>query len=241
MKVKLLSKDNCIELLKFESDSVLRDIYNQSTFDNSKLIYLNSPSPFSIDESLVLGTLPKDDFENSKKIFAAFKNLDKTQANDKRLWVALTHSIFFSYTKERWNIDEKTSGDTIISRFHFEGAGLETRMRNSISRLWWAAKITYDENRDNKFELTELLLEKQDIITSLVERSYGTYKNVLHGFLEFYRSNKHLKENDIRTLAKGLNSIGGVKVLPIVKQDLIPSELKKIAKFNRIDVNEVSL
>lgn len=237
MKIKLLSKDTCDSLLNFEADANLRSFYNKPMFDSSKLNYLNTITSFSMDDDIALGTAPKDDFINSKKIFTSLKNLNMVQANDKRLWVALTHTIFFSYTQKRWNINEESSEGTILSRFHFEGRGLETRMRNSISRLWWAAKITYDKGRDDNFELTELLWEKQDIITSLVERSFGTYKNVLYGFLEFYKSNKHLKEDDIRALAKGLNSIGGVKVLPIIGQNLIANELRKVADYNKIGVN----
>jgi hypothetical protein len=233
--IKILTKNCCEDLLTFSTRTELREKYNRDTYDSSGLDFVKIPSQYFMDDKVALGTTSKDDCQSSITIFKELINLDKVQANDKRLWTCLTHTIFFDYTKKRWNIDEYSSDDTIISRFHLEGVGIEARMRNAISRLWWTAKVTYDKvNRNDEFELTRLIWEKQDLWTGLMERSFSTYPNVVQGFLEFYNQNKQLKEDQIRLLHRGLNAIGGVKMLPLLSKQEIVDEIKRIAEYGMI-------
>lgn len=234
--IKILTQNCCEDLLAFSSHPELRAKYNNDMYDVSTLEFLKVPTKYFLDDTIELGTASKDDCQSSIAIFEQFMNLDRVQANDKRLWASLTHTIFFDYTRKRWNINSETSDDTIISRFHFEGAGIEARMRNAIARLWWTAKITYDKDREDPFELTKLIWEKQDVHVAIMERSYGTYPNLVHAFLEFYNANRHLKEDDLRTMLKGLNAIGGVKVLPIMSRQEVIIEIKRIAEFGKIEV-----
>lgn len=223
--------DNCCEsLLQYTNNKDLRNIYSQSLFDPNYLEYLKQENSIIIPDDLKLDSKSESDLENSIKIFTVLQNLDLVQANDRRLWVTLTHTKFFDYTKERWKT-EGQSDRQILRRFHFEGASIEARMRNSISRLWWAAKITYDNTRKDPFELTKLLWAKQDIYQNLVERSYGTYDSVTKGFLEFYSENGNLKEDQLRKLFTALNSIGGVKVLSIHSRDEIKTILNELTSF----------
>lgn len=239
--IRILTKQCCERLLTYSSNKNLRSKYNNENFDENELEFLKKPTQYFIDDEFILRTtsspLSKDDCKNSIELYKQLQKIDRVQANDKRLWVSLTHTRFFSYTKKRWKVSAISSDDTIKERFHFEGTGIEARMRNAISRLWWAAKITYDQRRENPFELTEVLWEKQDIYTALVERSFVSYPNVVHGFLDFYKRNKHLKEDDLRALLRGLNAVGGVKILPLIPTEEMPDELRRVADYNRISVN----
>jgi hypothetical protein len=234
--IKILTRNCCEDLQAFSLRPELREKYNQEAYDDSGVEFLKTPTKYYIDDSVVLETNSKDDCESSIKIFKQLIDLDKVQANDKRLWTCLTHTTFFNYTRRRWNINADSSEETIISRFHFEGAGIEARMRNSISRLWWTARITYDTNREDHFELTKLIWEKQDIHVALMERSFGTYPNFVHNFLDFYKKNKHLSEDEIRLILRGVNSIGGVKLLPLLNTDEVISEIKRVANYGKINV-----
>lgn len=235
--IKILTQNCTEDLLAFSSRPNQRAKYNEEIFDVSSLEFVKIPTKIFIDKTLVLGTSPKDDCQSSIAIFKELKNLDKVQANDKRLWTCLTHTIFFNYTRTRWSIDSASTDNTIISRFHFEGTGVEARMRNSISRLWWTAKVTYDENRADQFELTKLIWEKQDLHVALMERSFGTYSNIVHGVLEFSNINKHLVGNDWKRLLRGLNAIGGVKMLPSLTKEDVVDEIKRIASYEKILFN----
>lgn len=228
--MKIFTSACCDFLLQFTSNKNLQKNYLESDFNPDYFEFLKHEFPLDLPENLVLSPNSEKDSENSIKIFEALKNIDLVQANDRRLWTTLTHTVFFKYSKERWASDEN-SNKKIIRRFHFEGTSLEARMRNSISRLWWAAKISIDETRKDPYELTRLLWNKQDIYQNLVERSYGTYSSVVKGFLEFYSENNFLKENQLRRLFTALNSIGGVKVLSVHSKEEIKSVLSDLSKF----------
>jgi hypothetical protein len=182
-----------------------------------------------------LGTDPSDDIESSITIFEALKGLDLVQANDKRLWVTLTHTLFYEYVRLRWNIGKLSSDDAIKDRFHFEGAALRQRNQNALARLWWGAKVTYNESLADPYELTRLLWEKQDFYQNLIDRKFSTYRGTLLGFLQFYSKNKHLDlKLEMRKLFKGINAYGGVKVLSLLKENEVEDEIQKLCKFYRI-------
>ncbi|WP_128543211.1 DUF6339 family protein [Larkinella soli] len=235
--MKILTNACCDSLLLIASDMRENNLYSGTSFEG-EFNFLNEELPINepSDVQLILNNSASADFENSKKIFEHFKRLNRAQASDRRIWVTLTHKYFFEYTKNRWEINQNTTPRTLVERFHFEGFGLATRMRNSISRLWWAAKITYDENRDDNYELTKLLWTKQDLYQGLVERSFGTYDCVVKGFLEFYSRNPSLNEGQIRRLFTGLNAVGGVKPLAFHTKDEIIDILESISVFYKEEV-----
>jgi hypothetical protein len=223
--------DKCCELLlSYTRDNELKKNYSATVFSEKYFEFLKQENPIAIPDDFKLEPKSESDLENSIKIFEIFNSLDLVQANDRRLWVTLTHTIFFDYCRKRWFNDVLTDKQ-ILRRFHFEGISLEARMRNSISRLWWGAKITYDSSKKDPYELTRLLWTKQDIYQGLVERSYGTYEPVVKGFLEFYSENQDLKESQIRKLFTALNSIGGVKVLSAHSTDEIKTILSQLISY----------
>ncbi|MEO8402967.1 MAG: DUF6339 family protein [Chitinophagaceae bacterium] len=240
MKVTLFNNNTCQELLNYRTDSSIRDLYdNANEFNYEKAGLIADTIDIDISKKeLDLGTKPGDDLDNSIKIYSALKHLDLVQANDKRLWVTLTHTLFYKYAMERWSLSESSSNDVIKDRFHFEGTGLRARNQNSIARLWWAAKITYDEKRKDPFELTKLLWEKQDLYQNLIDRKFSTYRGTLTGFLNFYSEHKYLDlKKDMRKLFKGINALGGVKILSLLEDSDVQKELHRLCKFNKIKLN----
>lgn len=229
--MKIFTKDTCNNLLQFVSRDDLKGNYSKISFDSTEFTYLPLETKYHIPEDLILDPSVENDLENSIKIFEALKDLDRVQANDKRLWITLCHTTFFEYTQKRWDVKSTDSNDKIISRFYFEGSSLESRMRNSLSRLWWSAKLTYDETREDKYELTKLLWSRQDIYQNIVERSYGTYDSVVKGILEFYSINRQLKEGQLRRLFTALNATGGVQLLNIQHKDEIKATLKDLSLY----------
>lgn len=241
-KIRLLNTLKCQELLDFKTTEQQRKKYNEGDFRFEDSDFVKGAiDMFLDDESMRLGVNSTDDFDSSKKIFLGLINLDLVQANDKRIWVTLTHGIFYNYTKERWGINENSSNDVIKDRFHFEGVGLRARNQNAIARLWWAARITYEENNEgDPFELTQILWEKQDLYQNLIDRKFSTYPGTLKGFLKFYSKNRHLDiKRDMRRLFRGINALGGVRVLSIFNEEKVIIEIEKLCIFNRIEFNSV--
>jgi hypothetical protein len=236
MEIKIFDYETCLKLLQYKTDEVIRELYDNDKFDYSEVNYLRQTMPVNLDEDdLDLGTKPQDDVNSSIKIFKALKDLNLVQANDKRLWVTLTHTVFFNYAKNRWGIDSSSSNDVIKDRFHFEGTALRQRNQNSLARLWWAAKITYDESLEDPFELTRILWEKQDFYQGLIDRNFSTYKSTLLAFINFYSKNRSIDlKYEMRKLFKGINAFGGVQILPLLDKNEVESEIEKLSKFYNI-------
>jgi hypothetical protein len=171
---------------------------------------------------------PKSDAEASQLIFQWLGKLTPVQAADERLWVLLTHRMFATYVHKRWGkgLERATQPEAlVVDRWFFRGTGVATFVRNGISRLWWFGHLTYDNQRTNPFELTDVLLSLQDIQVAFLERSLGRCKPLLRVVLETIQKNqddlrKTPKIGDvIQEWAKEIRLYGGAYLL-----DAVPPE-----------------
>jgi hypothetical protein len=161
----------------------------------------------------------KTDIENSISLYENLE-LNETQASDKRLWTYLTHVWFWNYMKKRWPInDSEEVIGRIKGRYFINNVNIETLTRNGISRLWWYAHLTIDKSRKDHYELTKILLKRQEIAVGILERSLGSINNVRKGLLEYLSDNPVVmnSEDKTRDLIKFLNMAGGVKNLSMLK------------------------
>jgi len=183
------------------------------------------------------------DTENAIRVHKALPHLTPLQARDPRLWTRLAHVELWPYMRKRWpverhmpNADKATR--FIESRYFVTQAQSRALLRNGVARLWWTAKLSYDAERDNTYELTAVLLSTLDITQQILERGIGRAPAVVMGFLEFLRRNREtlLSGGDanrerIRHLAKFLNMHGGVCILDCLSQAQIMALLD--AEFAR--------
>ncbi len=131
----------------------------------------------------------KYDFENARIIYDAYKDLDRTQASDARMWTYLTHVTFWSYMQKRTSIenyhkkldnhaDKLNEKKThILEHWFLNGLSPKTLLRNNISLLWWGAYLTYDENRKDPYELTKELFSMLDYTRHLLSGVQGRNNN----------------------------------------------------------------
>lgn len=162
-----------------------------------------------------LDPTPRADAENAEKIFQWIRTLTPVEAADERLWCALTHSVYREYTVKRW---EPTSAKQVKTRFFYSGTGLETAVRNSLSRLWWFGYLTCRPDSTDPFELTRVLLSNQDIQQAFTERSIGRCRPLLHCVLRFFCENSELINSVgvsefAKELAKDLRIQSGVVLM----------------------------
>ena len=219
-------------------DKLLSNV--KSSYENVKNRYINLNEPFNFindnieiissgsyeigNITLIDDTNGSYDFENAKIIYTAFSNLTPTEANDERLWVTLTHHYFHKYCVTRW-MNQESKKDSVIDRFFYEGNSLVARSRNAISRLWWTAYLTINNDTDNedlKWALTKTIFSTQDIQVSLLERKLGLYENIRTPFLEFYQENKEVVNSKmIQKIIRELNNYGGViSLTELSKEDV---------------------
>lgn len=178
------------------------------------------------------------DFENSKIIFEAYKNLTPLQASDIRMWTYLAHTDYYKYMCGRWaNVRNKSASNPskyILDHWFISSPAQSNFLRHGIAGLWWTAFLTYDETRTDPFELTKVLYRQLDFAT----RTLGTYRLARHkaavnGILEYILQNPILFDDKFepksRFLTKYINQIGGIKPLSYFGKDFFKTSLEAIS------------
>lgn len=176
----------------------------------------------------------KYDFENAVLIYEYLKDLDPTIASDTRLWTYLSHVPFWDYTKKRWPTRDSgahNTGEHILTHWFIRDLNARSIADHGIARLWWGAYMTYDENREDKYELTRELFSMLDYTRTLFEGSLGRNKNFFHAFLEYTIENKDLfkkyKEGKIRSFMRKMNFVAGYNAITSLSIEEIKKNISK--------------
>lgn len=135
--------------------------------------------------------LAETEFENARRVYEYVGPIEEAGARDPRLWVALAHTVFHEYCRQRWrppgdNIEKWRSA--VCDHWFVEG-GLAALRRHAIARLWWAAHLTRQPTEQeahlaaartaDEWHYTRLLLANQDVFQGLVERKFGSDRGIL--------------------------------------------------------------
>jgi len=135
-------------------------------------------------------------------------------------------------TIRKWSIMgiEKPLG-RIKDRYFFNTVNIESLSRNGILRLWWYSHLTIDTSRKDHFELTKVLLSRQDIAVGIFERRLGSISCIRRGILDYLKDHPSVlkSEDETRELIKYINLIGGVKNLSMLKLSEVKTILEKFS------------
>jgi len=187
---------------------------------------------------------PEDehDFENSKIIYDAYKNITPTQATDMRIWTYLSHATFWKYMKAKHQgleQPEQKKGDYILKHWFVKDADPAEFLSQDIALLWWAAHLTYDETNQDSYELTKEMFMIPDYTKILLPGIQSKNTNFIHALLEFVKERPDLfyknKEKKLEYLMQKSNYLGGYKVLPALSK----SEIKDILKKYENEIKEI--
>lgn len=154
------------------------------------------------------------DAENAILLYESLKGkLNRLQATDFRLWAYLIHEPCWDYMKTRWNLEDDKR-DTWAGRINdrYFIASRSPYVRNGISRLYWSAELTYDEENSNPYEYLEYVLKWQDLAVGALDRQIGRAKNSILGNLQALKE-ADLNEDDRRLFFTKINQYGGIKLL----------------------------
>lgn len=236
-----LQKDIADNLDKYQSASLWIDQY---FIDKEAPKYYFDTGIEVPDYQLLIGG-PETDFQNAKIVYESFKDkLNPVQASDLRLWAYLAHVEHWEYMRNRWRIDisdeedgeqdngQKTSHDKVVdrvkARYFFGSSRGKAFVRQGIARLFWSAYLTYDESNDNPYEYTEFFFSKQDIFTSITERSYARNKILVLAALRELKKYPELSRSDIRLFLAKLNQAGAITVLDFLNTEQAKQLCEKI-------------
>ena len=211
-------------------------------------LYYKSSFPFDESETLILSTIPKpkdllskmspdNDLKSAIAIFEGYRGLTPLQASDNRLWTYLTHVDLYPYMIKRWNahIEGKAKNPEkyIFEHWFLLSESQQSLMRHPLAGLWWGVHLSMDENRKNKYELTEILFRQLDFATrTLPTYRLGRHKEAIIGILEFIKHNddlfKNYFEDKTRFITRYLNLIGGTVNLAYVDRNFFIEKLNHV-------------
>lgn len=206
MEQKIFKNTYLKQIKRDLEDELSLEKYKQTAFeyDSSQTIDLMGiEKPEGLAEKLLLE--PMNDAKNAIYVYEAYENLSPVLASKEALWAYLCHVDLFEYVKARW----ETKG--LLSHFFL---GNHKLVSNAISRLWWGVYYSIDNQYNDKYELTRVLFESQQLHDSIMMSAIGRYKPATLGILDFFRKYRKLntRDNNIAAL-KVFNRIGGAKLL----------------------------
>ncbi|GAA0788111.1 DUF6339 family protein [Hathewaya limosa] len=237
MKLYFLKQD-ALDTLRGNLETNAKKYMNQT---NDWIIdFFDRESPFveykkEVDEFTLDMSSDKPnttDLENVKRIYTAMKTLSETDASDERLWAGLAHGQLWEFMRYRWQYDKEIPIARNIETRYMFGYGIRaSNYRNTLSKLWWVGRLTYDETRKNHFELTEVL--KRDFTTRvndlLYSNMYSANPMICRSFLsaiKFHEDRGASVNGDIfRKATQYLNVLGGTYILDYFDEDALKEKI----------------
>lgn len=236
--IRKLEKDELLKLYKdarfpFEEENILenRRILVETTPE------LKEPNGENLYE-----------YENARSLFEAYKDLSRTQATDARMWTYMSHVQYWDYMRVRWpsdpNKDKTDLAKYILDHWYVNGISAKSISRHGIASLWWGAFVTYDGNREDKYELTKELFSRQDYKRHLLERSTMRHIPLVHAILEHILENKDIFEDfwaeRVRFLTRKIHFMSGYKVLSVMSKEDIKDILENLKEDTSQVIGRVS-
>ncbi|WP_017811630.1 DUF6339 family protein [Paenibacillus shenyangensis] len=240
MNLNYISEDSLDDIKSNIKNNILKYKMNEpwltDYFGKAEWSFLSKIRVEEIDLHMPASTTIHYDLENTKKVYNALKDLTLAQACDERMWVYLSHQTFWNYMRKRWPVEsylkKEKPEDAIRERYFFMSNKGRALVRHGIARLWWYGYVSYDEDREDPFELTAMLLSKLDIAQSLLERVFSGNRDITRAVLTVLHQKEKVeqisvKRETFRSLMMYVNQLGGVTILDALDRadlELIISE-----------------
>lgn len=227
---KILTKDYIEEVFEEVDKGEGLDRFLQDSFPYEEGKLLVTPQvkePIGLLNRMVPTT--EGDYRSAIALYDAYKGLKPLQAINSQFWESLALTDLFPYMQKRWNLaDAKDLRRSILNHFTFKAHGM---MRHGLAGLWWLVHLSIDEQRDNKYELTEFLFKNY----TLRFIRFGVGKVIQHkeaaiGILQYIKDNEAnipSLENVANGLTSYFNKLGAVKQLTFLNRDFFYNEMGK--------------
>ncbi|WP_430886146.1 DUF6339 family protein [Fusibacter sp. JL216-2] len=244
MKIRFVTEDG-LHAIKSNHKEIFSKIIDdrslcvESLFSDKDLLK-DTPyevNDFQLDTSQPKGKEHLTDFENIKRIYTHLKSISDSQASDERIWSAFTLFEMRDYMEYRWKTNEVNE---MMNRYLFNYGKQRSLFRNGISRLWWIGRVTYDEGRENPFELTEFLCKNQDYIESICGRNVFNNAHVAQATISalMYAESDGIKIDRqlVRDIGKYLNMLAGTYIVDaLTYEDVYDKVYKRIVHLRGKD------
>lgn len=204
------NKDQVLDCMLSNSDnSWLKDFFREENpFSKSKLMVKDFDLKLANNENL-----SAFDLDNAITLHENL-HLTDSQACDERLWISLCFGKFYDYMQSRWNVKTRSNLSEHWLFPHGQKRGLYF---NGISRLYWFAHITYDENLDDPYEITKFCFKDINIVLQMIYRGYSNSKNVRLALLKaikaFIEDGGTYNRKILHEILKYVSFLGGAYIL----------------------------
>lgn len=189
---------------------------------------------FKLDMSQEKGREPLTDFENVKRVYNNMRGLSDSLASDERLWTAYTLVDKYDYMRYRWKVNSEKD---LKNRYLFGYSAQRSLFRNGMARLWWIGRVSYDESRDDPYELTEFLVTRdQDYAENICGRNFFNNPKVIRStiaaLLDSEKEGVVIDRFLVREIAKYMNLLAGTYLLDFMEYDELYNKAReKIVKI----------
>ncbi|MFU0833938.1 MAG: LAGLIDADG-2 domain-containing protein [Oscillospiraceae bacterium] len=213
------------------TDEWIKDFFKNSKeyYGTSKTVEVHKFTPYYTVGAKTDAQKSKEDLENTRRLYDAFKTLTPLQASNKYMWTYLCHTVpeYREYIRNRWMTNAR---ENTIKAHYFVTTTRNLLNHNGLSRLWWYGYLTYDPDSKNHYALTEILLTNQTICTDVMDTLNRMNFNRMKGVLLAIRDFRDKIGNEgitdyFRECAKYLNHYAAVTNLDFLE----PEEIKELA------------
>ena len=176
-----LYKSNPVEIQKFivenKDSSWTGKVFPTNYLKESKIEAKDLV--FIIDEDYTTDDL---DFINAKMLHKALSGLNETQASNEALWIGLALTDGYEYLQKRWGAE----GTRFKYRWNFYQKGKRGLIHHGLARLWWLTRMTYDQEREDPYELTYYAFHHQSYLMKLAYRNYSNSPRIVNAILSAF-------------------------------------------------------
>lgn len=214
---------------------VLRSNINPAKYAAESFEYEESQVQYMANvhqpENLLERMDEKDELKSAIELYEAYKELTPLAASKNDLWAYLAHVDLFSYMQKRFPAVTDGTADVKYIREHWFRSAKGT-IRSSLAGLWWSVYCSVDETRADKYELTRMLFQNDNIRT----RYFGSstifrHREAVMGILEFLVENPNVSGVHFNSrciyIAQYFNRLGAVKQLAYLDRSFFKNELLK--------------
>jgi len=176
----------------------------------------------------------ESEFDAAILLYEAYRNISPLLASRDTFWAYICHVDLFNYAKKRWPVSEDAKEE--FFKDHFFVNTQSRIMRNAVAALWWWVHFSIDTDRENPYELTEILFKNYSFRATWFV-VFLRIRNGIMGVLEFLFENQDLFEPTFemrgRFIANYFNRLGATRELSALPREFFKQECYKMIEVIR--------
>ncbi|MGK0575995.1 DUF6339 family protein [Macrococcus capreoli] len=218
--------DTYIQYFIDKNEEKLKEIFNEETI-------LDGNMKFDYEPLVTEGIYKDTDGKNVEIIHKSLRELTPVQASQEKFWLgmAMTHYKDYIYYRLEDEIKKDNRARLKTALTSLGNGKKRSLIVNVLSRLWWIGELTYDDTREDPYELTKMFCRSDfsGKATTFASNNLMSNKEIRLGLLSaLFELDKQIEGGVIRKhyieALKYLNLIGGVSLLDLKTRE----EIKEI-------------